>query len=1807
MYRRCLLTALFAGFLLGTPASAETVPDAATERGFVAGKAFALAQYDAVNLFNGGLSLDIPIGPSYQVGPSFSYQLRLTYSSKTWEYGTPSCAGPTGYPSWIGLKPNNDGCVAAGTASPEWNAGLGWRLGYGFLVDGPITPTPPWYENLMAGYHSPDGAVHTFFDSLHDPDWGTSEPFNDEYCRQSDAVCFTRDSSYLRLRRPSPNVRVIDAPDGMRTTFGYNDGFNRWLPTRIEDAFGNGMTITYPDSMTWVVTDDRRSGETNPETLRVLFEADPLHPNGKRVRQVKVLTFRDQGGTRRSQIDFVYATPAAADAPYPECAAVGANTGQTPYLGGMLQRVVHPVETSGAPDDWNFDFNYYFHNDDVVSGSGDLHCDQYAGQLRSMQLPTGATVEWGYGTYLTPAMDCLDPPEPPVGGGPREPPVISGQKFGGTSGVLERREIAANGTELSYRLYAPGSVYWPVDNHCGTQFRSPIKHVARVQYQQIGNTDVSRTESYFSTYAIDLPDSADHFRAEEYGLPLTHAPCDPGNAASLCLGLSQRLPNPRVANGKEYYLSSTIHRCEREDMTSGWVSNTQTRIFGRELHPSCQLFQARYVRYERSFKTCTTEEGSCSNINSRVAGEMTVYYNDPEEGPATEVSYETTDSSHFGGFGVYREVQTNGNVPAPGSGDDANIRTTTQDLLPAAEFNLSADGQSVSASGAVLHPEAVSPWLFSRSNSIVVSEPGKGMAKTLLCYEPNGFLVGKRTLEASDGQTDDHDLVVKYGKGADATGGGGFVTSTHYLGGDNTSVSGVDLCTPPTANEGEYIIASASTYGVPSFSAFKRGNANFFVTLDLDVHRSGLVTASRDHAGVVTHFAYDDRGRINDIEPQNAARTEIRYLTDHAGGPQATVALKFGTGPGSVIRSETYLYDNLGRLLEEHRQVPGPAGTDLETVRCRDYVQAGFVKHETEFLPRSGCAGLTSENYTEYDDYDPFGRPKHITTPDGALSKFNYNGGHVKTEVRWIRTPSGTSEVKTEFLTNRQGNLIQVVEDTTAADPATARLKTRYRYDLGNRLTRVEQIDDTAGGTGTTQVRTFNYDQRGFLLSEVQPELGPSGGGTILYGGYDAMGHVGSKRHAAASSPAPPWSFDLDFRYDKAGRLVQVLNGGKFAKEYFYARGAEAGAWGAGKLYQTKRRNEVQAKGGAIDLAGVNDRVVVTETFRYDDPAGRMSAREVRTNDGGLFSSSLTYDALGNLLQLGYPHCSYPAGCAGAAPPRTVAHQYRLGMLTAVDGYASSIRYHSNGLWSSVVHSNGVEDRLSLLQEPGAVSLPGHITAVVGATALLDLGPYTFDSARNVTGIGQDQFFYDRIGRLVRADLALGATTKTQHYTYDRFSNLTAVTLVGGAAGDQHATPVNPATNRLVNGVEYDQAGNQTSATWGAFRAFDAFNQMVVEYGTGINRSMLYTASDERLAVRDQMANQTTWSLRGVGNEVLRQVAGPISSGSWSWKKDYVYRGGSLLAAVIPAGSGTTTEHFHLDHLGSTRLVTNALGAATGPVMKYWPYGDVAEGPTEGEVMRYTGHERDFNCPAGGGLCTGIGRQDDLDYMHARYYSPWNGRFLSVDPVGGRTERPMGWNRYAYGLGNPMKYLDPDGRDNKIYIFQTLPWRNQFDFSELKESIESSTNYEVEITNRATKAEISTGLQAADTTDLVVIFGHANSDGLETYQLFGEGSLSNDELAANLDDRSPPAGCIIGGCQSAEAAAAAAGAGAGFGLGLTEDTSRVLSFQATSAAVLEFARTGDASKALTAGNRALTSPLNKTTSEFTLFRKATPW
>ena len=230
---------------------------------------------------------------------------------------------------------------------------------------------------------------------------------------------------------------------------------------------------------------------------------------------------------------------------------------------------------------------------------------------------------------------------------------------------------------------------------------------------------------------------------------------------------------------------------------------------------------------------------------------------------------------------------------------------------------------------------------------------------------------------------------------------------------------------------------------------------------------------------------------------------------------------------------------------------------------------------------------------------------------------------------------------------------------------------------------------------------------------------------------------------------------------------------------------------------------------------------------------------------------------------------------------------------------------------------------------------------------------------------------------------------------------------------------VSPVTNRLTT-ASYDDAGNLTD--WnGTIYSYDPLNRLTQQQAGSLSWTHLYTAGGERLWTIHEPGGldplQETVSLRDLSGRVLRQyeVSSGLGNDEWSWKRDMIYGDGRLVSSVHPGGE---VRHYHLDHLGTPRRVTDGNGDLLYQ-HDYLPYGEEVTDSGQNQFpLKYTGHERDAGY---------AGTMDDLDYMHARYYSPFLGRFSRVDPMRGSPASPQSLNRYAYVLGNPMNLTDLRG------------------------------------------------------------------------------------------------------------------------------------------------------------------------------------
>jgi len=106
---------------------------------------------------------------------------------------------------------------------------------------------------------------------------------------------------------------------------------------------------------------------------------------------------------------------------------------------------------------------------------------------------------------------------------------------------------------------------------------------------------------------------------------------------------------------------------------------------------------------------------------------------------------------------------------------------------------------------------------------------------------------------------------------------------------------------------------------------------------------------------------------------------------------------------------------------------------------------------------------------------------------------------------------------------------------------------------------------------------------------------------------------------------------------------------------------------------------------------------------------------------------------------------------------------------------------------------------------------------------------------------------------------------------------------------------------------------------------------------------------------------------------------------------------------------------YHLDHLNSTKCVTNEQGKRT-VLYEYRAFGEELKKLGTGDA-KYTYGGKEYD------------KENSLLYFNARYMDPTIGRFINVDPV------QSGMNWYVYANNNPLNRVDPTGlKDKEVKI-----------------------------------------------------------------------------------------------------------------------------------------------------------------------------
>ena len=773
-----------------------------------------------------------------------------------------------------------------------------------------------------------------------------------------------------------------------------------------------------------------------------------------------------------------------------------------------------------------------------------------------------------------------------------------------------------------------------------------------------------------------------------------------------------------------------------------------------------------------------------------------------------------------------------------------------------------------------------------------------------------------------------------------------------------------------------------------------------------------------------------------------------------------------------LIQTTTYQYNNFG----ETTQVTENAGTQHQkTVTCA-YDQFGNVASRTE---QTGPSSYMTTNYTyaggrdlvgvttqpatvsttfTYDtwgrkltqtetvgdtiltatcEYDGWGNPVRKVSADGVVTRYKRGWGNSPSMRTYIlEMPQGAPWVKTWY--DSRGR--EVRQESVGPDRIIKRKATKY-----NSLGQAVMLTDTLGNRMHTD--TLAYDAWGRLLSErhssggnttysydrrtvtsvtdgktsikeydawgnLKRAVGPDGSEvTFLYGPNGKPREISSCGHTVTlgydeagnrTSLSDPDAGTSTWEYDNNGRVVCHTDPrGKVTRLYYDAAG-------------NREREVVDGVATRFYYDGSGRRLVLEESGGYErrfgyDLYGRLSSvAERMPGETETLTKLFHYDTYGRVQDVQYPSglqvvCSYdPNGfrkqvdSSGKALWKLVSYTGRGERFrTLGDSLLTTRRYDHAGRLLNTATARMMPSGTDIL-----VSDSLNYSYDPATSNLLECRPYS----RNVTGGTAEgkpykTYTYDIMDRLTSSCTHSPSGTQSSHFSYGTDGNILSKTGVGGYTYD--STRPHAVTGvQNTNGIIPDDAQTVTYNAFGKVLHIEE-GDYTLDYDYGTDRQR-WRGTLTRGVSGDE---ETVRSVRYCDGEDI------ITSGDSTYSVTYL-DGGVL--CIHPWG--TATYRFYkadTDLLGSVTSVVKGDGT---PVFcagyDEWGLQDVSQNDL-GLIRGYTGHE--------------MLPELNLVNMNGRMYDPVLARFLSPDDYVQLPSSAQGFNRYAYCMNNPLKYVDPSG------------------------------------------------------------------------------------------------------------------------------------------------------------------------------------
>nr|MDQ3010320.1 hypothetical protein [Acidobacteriota bacterium] len=798
--------------------------------------------------------------------------------------------------------------------------------------------------------------------------------------------------------------------------------------------------------------------------------------------------------------------------------------------------------------------------------------------------------------------------------------------------------------------------------------------------------------------------------------------------------------------------------------------------------------------------------------------------------------------------------------------------------------------------------------------------------------------------------------------------------------------------------------------------------------------QSGRATKTTDANSKDTTYSYLGTSQLNRLDTvtlPDGGQTSYEYGDTALSIYVRTRTKQSGTGAcsgGSATCTDDYAYfDGLGRPWRSGHY----EASSSWSVKDTQYDTVGRVWKVSNPYTASNLTGaLNPSGVWTTMAYDALGRVLTVTTPDSAVVTTTYSGNQV--------TVTDQANKVRRSVTDGLGRLSQVVED-----PSGLNYTTNYTYETLGSLIKVEQ---------GSQYRYFLYDSLSRLLRARNPEqstasaldLTPpsdqSTGNTAwaLKYVYDSNGNLTSKVDSRAVTTS--------YGYDAINRSVAVsYSDGTPTIERYYDKHPNASQNGKGRLYYNV----------TYRYEGANAAFLRTIIDQYD-AVGRpqtqtQSFYSYTSSAWQDYTSTMSYDLAGHGTGEGYPSSRSVATNYASSGRISDLSSNSTTLVSNISyeafGGLSSEKYVSTlgttyDLYHSIQYNNRLQPSEIKLGSSGTSDSIFKLSYIYGTVSSPNDADGSIATTQNNGNVGRIKYTiggtlqysqtyqYDGVNRLLYGVEHNNGTLNDanrawyQTFAYDRWGNRgmtvgsTSSNLNQGGNALELAD-FSSSTNRISKtGYTFDNAGNLTAEPGSKSYSYDGENKMTTAVVSSVTSKYWYDADGRR--VKKVVGSTGTRFVYNLASQLIAEY----DEGTSSLAKEYVYKGGALLATIEPTN---VVKYATADHLGTPRLWTNSSGSVvTSGRHDYAPFGEEL---FAGVGVRTTGQNWQSATQADGQRKQFVGYERDnesgLDFVQARYYSAIQGRFTSVDPLNPVIDytsdrafykhiaQPQNWNGYA--------------------------------------------------------------------------------------------------------------------------------------------------------------------------------------------------